>query len=159
MKLLSTYFDLLMARLMWIYVLFKRGMFYHTPQIRNTSKHGCTYSGHLVVLSTKCCSLAPSIFQSKYCIYIYLIYHIVSVNTTYKFLNLLLHVSTYISHRSGVPMNPDYLQSAARRKSEKTDIHDGRKQDYKKTTTPNSSAHTHTHTHTHTHAHTQNTQE
>ena len=27
-------------------------------------------------------------------------------------LNLLLHVSTYISHYSGVPMNPDYLQSA-----------------------------------------------
>jgi len=27
-------------------------------------------------------------------------------------LNLLLHVSTYISHHSGVPMNPDYLQSA-----------------------------------------------
>ena len=42
-------------------------------------------------------------------IYIYLIYHIVSVNTTYKFLDLLLHVSTYISHHSGVPMNPDYF--------------------------------------------------
>ena len=27
-------------------------------------------------------------------------------------LNLLLHVSTYISHHSGVPVNPDYLQSA-----------------------------------------------
>ena len=26
--------------------------------------------------------------------------------------DLLLHVSTYISHHSGVPMNPDYLQSA-----------------------------------------------
>ena len=64
---LSTYLDLLFARLMWIYVLFKRGVFYHSPQIRNTSKHGCTNSGHLVVLSTKCCSVAPNILQHKYC--------------------------------------------------------------------------------------------
>jgi len=64
---LSTYFDLLFARLMWMYVLFKRGMFYHSPQIRNTSKHGCTNSWHLFVLSTKCCLVASNIFQHKYC--------------------------------------------------------------------------------------------
>jgi len=63
---LSTYFDLLFGKLMWIFVLFKRGMFDHGPQIRNTSKHGCTNSGHLVVLSTKCCSVALNIFQHKY---------------------------------------------------------------------------------------------
>ena len=45
-------------------------------------------------------------------IYIYLIYHIFSVNKTYKFEFLLLHVSTYIIHHSGVPLNPDYLQPA-----------------------------------------------
>ena len=45
----------------------KGGTFYHSPQIRNISKHGCTNSGHLVVLSSKCCSLAPNVFQHKYC--------------------------------------------------------------------------------------------
>ena len=104
-------------------------------------------------------------------LYIFINFTIYFPSTQLTILNFLLHVSTYISHHSGMAMNLDNhlakeYQLLARRKAvtkgnysppaqpnppieekfEKTDIHNGRNQDYK-TTTKNS-----THTHTHTHA-------